>query len=263
MKIPDNIFGKDREAELKKYLEESKVPKVETQPESKIIPAIIPASNISNKKEYIILEGKTYGSYSYPDLLVSANVVHHNNNWHKTQEILHNEGNFMLTIRQYVDFLNLITTGKPFDASGNRVDRAKLAKIVDEILTVRSPYRAEWLDAKFRKQSKGLLRRSELVVDYGHMFVNGQSQPKYSEPLEECLMEDRTPGINLDDWLERATIQGLPPRDIKQGDLYYWYPRDGSVAGFVAGSGRAFLDCYWDPRSSGPELGVRQARAKI
>ncbi len=260
MKIPDRIFGRDREAELKKYLEAAaKKHEAPVQDERKIVPA----TDIQNPESYIVLEGQTYGNYSYSDLLVAMDKKHHGKNWYETFEDLDKEGAHMLTIRQYVDFLNLLKSGNVFSGAGNRVSSAILNKILYDILKVGGSYRAEWLDAKFRKQSKGILRKSELVIDYCHSIGNGQLQPKYSETLETCLMKDRTPGIYLASWLADATSQGLPPRDIKQGDLYYWHPIDGLVARFDAYSDRALLCCSRNPRYSNPELGVRSARAKI
>ena len=42
-------------------------------------------------------------------------------------------------------------------------------------------------------------------------------------------------------------------------------PRDNTsdVAGFDAGSGRAYLDCYWGPLDTYSSLGVRFCRKKI
>ena len=52
-------------------------------------------------------------------------------------------------------------------------------------------------------------------------------------------------------------LQGLPPKNVNSGNLYYWYPRADRVAGFWAGAVRADLDCGWDPRNSDAGLGVR------
>ncbi|MBI2673242.1 hypothetical protein HYX19_03210 [Candidatus Woesearchaeota archaeon] len=71
-------------------------------------------------------------------------------------------------------------------------------------------------------------------------------------------MGDKLPGIDLGDWLERANSQGLPPKDVKSGSLYYLNPKNGAVARFFANSGWAGL--Y--PRYSDSGLGVRAARIK-
>jgi hypothetical protein len=96
-----------------------------------------------------------------------------------------------------------------------------------------------------------------LYVNYNHSYDNdGNLVVGSSEPLESCLMEDKKPGIDLNDWLDNSTSQGLPITNAKDGDLYYWFPRDERVAGFFANSGRAFLNCNRNPLDSYSSLGV-------
>ena len=203
-------------------------------------------------KNYIILEGKSYGTYSYPDLLVSMEKTHFDNNWHQAHEELNKENEFMLTIRQYIDFINLLKSGNAFDGRGNKVHNNKLDSILDEILTVRDPWRAEHLDARFDVN----------FINYNHRVINGKLEAQTSEPLEDCLMTDKTSGISLDYWLKSATKQGLPPVNTPDGDLWYWHPRNDTVAGFYAGSSRVYLFCNKNPLGSDASLGVRPARKK-
>ncbi len=223
------------------------------------IPLKVP-SNFNDAESYLILPGRVITKdYSYPDLLVSMEKSYHNNTWHEAHEELHKEDSFMLTIRQYVDFINLLKSGKAHNGKGNSVDKATLDKILDEILTVRSPWRSEWLDAKFSKKTSGILNRSEQwYIDY-HKINNGNLE-EVTEKLDECLMNDKTPGISLDSWLSNATTQGLPSKDIPNGDLYYWNPRDKTVAGLDADSDGASLDCYGGPGVSVAGRGVRRTK---
>ncbi|MDP4012582.1 MAG: hypothetical protein Q8R00_03175 [Candidatus Nanoarchaeia archaeon] len=230
MKIPDNIFGKDREAELKKYLEESK-----RQPEVKEQP-----------KPQINLEGFDKGDYIYlpnHNLYVSKQRTHFNEDWYKAHESLNSEGARMLNLREFADFLAILKNGN-----------ADFKRLYKEITEVRDPWRAEWLDASFKT-----LKNAD-QISYNHRIINGKLAPQNKEPLEACLMED----CKVD--LGSFNKQGFPT--TKGSDFDYWYPRDGAVAGFYAGSGGAGLDCDRGPRYSGsrdggPVLGVRQARAKI
>ena len=75
--------------------------------------------------------------------------------------------------------------------------------------------------------------------------------------LENYLPNDKTPGIDLDDWLSNPTKQGLPKSKTKEGKLYYWSPEDGRAAGFYVNSGSANLNCGWDPDGRSSALGVR------
>ena len=75
-------------------------------------------------------------------------------------------------------------------------------------------------------------------------------------------MEDKQPGISLDYWLRNATPQGLPPKNISDGSIYYWHPKDKAVAGFGADSDGVGLDAGRDPAYSVSSLGVRAAKIK-
>ena len=75
-------------------------------------------------------------------------------------------------------------------------------------------------------------------------------------------MEDKQPGISLDYWLHNANNQGLPPKNISDGSIYYWYPRDKAVARFGANSGGVDLIAFRDPAYSDSSLGVRAAKIK-
>jgi hypothetical protein len=103
--------------------------------------------------------------------------------------------------------------------------------------------------------------KNELQMVYHTIDANGKPVEKF-ETLQDCLMSDKTPGIDFDHWIENANEQGLPMENSPDGKLYYWYPRDGRVAGFFAGSDRTVLICGRDPTNSNPQLGVRAACAK-
>ena len=215
-------------------------------------------SRISNPSSYLILPGKSHGSYSYPDLLVPTTKTHLNENWNQCSEGVARENSLMLTPRQYADFLSHLKSGKVYDGTGSRVDSGKITTLLDDILTVRDPYRAEWLDATFSKT--GTIRTT-WEVTY-HKIKSDGTLEEVTEPLQECLREDKIPGIDLDYWLGHATNQGLPPKNNSSGSLYYWHPRDGTVAWFVAFSVGVRLFCDGDPSSSDPGLGVRAAKIK-
>ena len=251
--IQKTIFGKPIEGAYKRYLSEQEKNPPNPGPESGG-KALYP-SGITLEK-YLVLEGKTHGSYSYPDILVSTERTHHNKHWYQTHEELHKEHSFMLSLRQFVDFLNLLKSGKAYYTSGDKAGTQTLNSILDEILAVREPWRSEWLDADFK------VINNILHINYSHKFINSQLQPTYSEPLEKCLMENKTPGIDLNYWLRNATSQGLPPVKTPNGDLRYWAPasNNNSVAVFDSDAGGAWFDCLGGPSSSISSFGVRQAK---
>jgi len=213
-------------------------------------PRIIQVQTDINPEDYIFLEGKT-GKCEYPDTLIKMKKGLFDMDWNEQHEQLSQNGMHMLTIRKFVDFLNLLKTGKAYDGNGNRISERELDSILDDILTaLRNPWRAEYLDAYFEEKN-GVLH-----INYNHRIKNGKLIALNSEPLEECLMRDKVPGINLDSWLKTADKHGLPTTRTKNGDLYYWHPRENRVAGFYADSNWAVLDCDWDPESSYPSIGV-------
>jgi len=115
-----------------------------------------------------------------------------------------------------------------------------------EITQVRKPWRANQLDAYFEKRPDG-------------MYLLTKNKTK-AEKLQDCLMQNRTPGISLDDWLNRdnnsVTPQGFPNQDISDGDLHYLNPVDGRVAEFGVNSVGASLNCNVAPSGRNDGLGV-------
>ncbi|HLC53276.1 MAG TPA: hypothetical protein VJK03_01915 [Candidatus Nanoarchaeia archaeon] len=251
-RIPSHVFGKPVEGAIERLLKG-------TPPISSPMPAIpqrvTPAQNRDvDKGKYIILEGRTHGIYSYPDMLVPMQRAYLGKNWNQAYDALRAEDAHMLTIRQFADFLKLIKSGNAFDGNGSHVARVALTNCLNDIIEVRDPWRAEWLDASFKIVGR------KMQISY-NVLQNGVAT-RVTAPAKDYLNRDRTPGIDFNAWLDNATEQGLPSARIAKGDLYYWKPLDGAVAGFDANSGRADLVCNWDPQITNPELGVRAARVK-
>ncbi len=176
------------------------------------------------------------------DLYVAKERTLQNKTWYQCHEELQKQGTRMLTLKEFVEFLRYVKS--------NNID------IYKDITEARDPWRAEWLDADF-KEINGIL-----YMNYNHKLNGGKLVPQNSELLESCLMQDKTPGIDLEDWMNNPTKQGMPKLTVKDGGLYYWHPPsdNNSVAGFVAGSLRACLGCYGRPGGSDSSLGVRQVR---
>ena len=211
--------------------------------------------SVDEPGSYIILPGRKHGSYEYPDLLVPAERTHKGKKWYQAKESLYLDGSYMITPRQFVDFINLLRSGNAYDGLGVKLDTKRVKALLDDILEQKDPYRAEWLDARFAQSGK------TLNVMY-HKIKSDGSIEDVAEPLQDCLMEDKQPGISLDYWLRNANNQGLPPKNISDGSIYYWYPRDKTVARVGAGPSRVGLDAYGDPVDSNSLLGVRAARRK-
>lgn len=220
------FMGENVEGAYKRYLERQSAEQAVKKPENKNI-----------------IQGIDRGNYIFMpqhDLYISKERSHLKENWFEAHKLLQKENARMLTLREFVDFLTLLKNGN-----------AEFKNIYNDITEVGDPYRAEWIDADFK------VVNNQLVMHYNHRLFGNELKPQNSEQLEKCLMEDCTVDI------VSFNKQGLPTK--KGNDFSYWYPRsdNNSVAGFVADSVGAGLDCDRDPRNSGAELGVRAARAKI
>ena len=195
-------------------------------------PPAQPPVNAPNLDDYIFVP--SIGLY------VAKQRTHPGLNWFQTHEELHKENLRMPTIYEFKEFLKYLRQNQ----NGlNDASSQEITTIIDDILTVRNPWRAEWLDAKFEKRAKGI-------------YIIEKNDPNTIQPLEKCLMKDKGPGIDLEDWLNNSTKQGLPNPKAKKGQLYYWYPRDTAVARFNADSDRAYLYCDWYPTNLDASLGV-------
>jgi hypothetical protein len=162
--------------------------------------------------------------------------------WSECHTILHENNKRMLILPEFLEFL--------------KYTKIKFPDIYNEITQVTEPWRSEWLDADLK------LKDNKLYINSNHKLnENGSLVPLNSEIIDKnTLMQDKTPGISLDDYIIKAhTSQGLPSKDVASGDLYYYFPRsaNNSVAGFDAYSGRAYLNCNRDPPIRDSNLGVR------
>ncbi len=173
--------------------------------------------------------------------------THFGLNWYDCHKQLHKENLLMPTIPQFISYINYLKQNNDIkDATKQEIE-----SILDDILTVRNPWRGEWLDADFKFEK-------ELYIHYNHRTINGQLVPQNKELLTDYLTENKILGISLDDWLSNTNNHGLPKPDVKKGELYYMAPmRDNnSVARFNANSDGAGLNCNGDPNVSDASLGV-------
>ena len=184
-------------------------------------------------------------------------------NWSNFLKINLALGNKTPNTKEFVDAGRLLYRGmngniKVYNVAGKQLDQKFLEQIFSDIYKVKSPSRAEWLDADFK------LKGEDLYLNYNHILDSERNLiPNNPEILDKkTLMENRIPGISLEDWLENSTKQGLPHNKIKLGDLCYLQPKrdNNSVAWFFASSGRAFLGCDRYSSVGDSYLGVRAVR---
>jgi hypothetical protein len=193
----------------------------------------IPASNSSDDFVYV----------PSINLYVARQRTLQGKNWFECHKELQNQGERMLTLPEFVEFLKYTENNLP--------------EVYKDITEVKNPWRAEWIDADFKTKGRNLYVNSSHILD-----SKGNLIPQVSEILDRnTLMIDSR--ISLGDFLHRNnTSQGLPTKNVESGGLYYWYPRsdNNSVARFGAGSGRTSFDCDGNPSSRDSDLGVRAVR---
>lgn len=211
---------------------------------------------VIDPKNWIILPARTHEDYSYPDLLVSKDLFYKEKNWFEAHELLQKEDFFMLTIRQFFDFLILIKSENVCDGTGEKINPEELAQMLKEILgpNENKSLISEWLDAKFKKTDEGMF------IEYNHRLKKGK--------LIACDLVnlDKLPWLsNLGD-IRYINKVGLPFGYFiyaKKDFIYNRYNDNpmGSVAQFQHyGIGmKPRLECYINPETSGY---VRAAKIK-
>ena len=220
----------------------------------RVVDASLPKRDLTFQ-DFIILAANK----DHPDLLISKSLSHHGKLWENVLGDLRTEGAFMPNLRIYHNFLNALISASDsntrlYDGRGKFIEDCEALRLYRNITQARDNRipKSEFLDAYFRLTQEG-----KITVTY-HKPRRGGGLELVTEPLEDCLMEDRTPGIDLNSWLSEANIQGLPSRRIAHGGLDYWHPRQDSIAWFKAGIDMTVLDCYGNPHFSDPTLGVRK-----
>ena len=279
LNFPDNIFGINAKEAYDRIINApDKKPEDKPNPDKQKSEGGIGTAG-SDLENYILLPQTT----EHPDLLIAKTRLAYdyevekagkklgltlqNNkqgyigdiNWEQALKLNNELGSFTLNPKLFAEFLKLLKYGRALDGTKKQVNSRELETILNEIIEVKTPYRSEWLDNKYVKQGGVLGIGSKLAVTY-NKFVNGKLIEATAVLDSDTLMETKTPGIDLDSWIENPNSQGLPRSSVKDGSLYFWHPSDGRVAWFDAGTIRVGLSCYRGPLESNAVLGVRQAK---
>ena len=210
---------------------------------------------INDPKQWIILNEQS---------LISTDKFFHNNNWFDMHRLLQLGNRFMPTLLESNQFDQLVYNGidkkhfKVHYSDGTQVPIEELRRIFNERYEVRSPWRAEYLDAKFKQREDGLYLLTNHIVQQ-----NGSLKPQTEELLEDTLMKYRSPGINLKEWIKDPNKHGLPKSNISRGSLYYMCPEDEKVAGLDAEFAGFGLYCNWFPSGSYGGLGARKILRRL
>ena len=250
-----------------------------------------PTRVVANPGSYIILPGKTHGTYSYPDLVVSMHRLGYNAdvdkavkwmrqnndwknlhlqnsqkeadgtdyigniNWNIALTLNKKLGNMTLNPRQFIDFKELLEAG----IAGKRKVHNGLGKKIDEPLLT-SVYK-EICEVRGPWRAEWL--DAAFTEQNGALYITTDHNLQgYNVKGRTELLEDH---VREDSWIDITSFnrQGLPTKKARAQKLYYYSPVAGRVARFSANSGGAFLDCDGNPTDSDARLGVRPVRKKI
>ena len=237
----------------------------------------IKAELIENPKDSIILSPRKHDNYQAPDFLVgihrlgieselnlfNKNTCQELDNTPYIGNINHSQalslnsslGGFTLFPLELTDVIYRLMQGIGnneiiYYSDKTPVPREILQYMLNEMIVVRAPWRGEWLDAEFDNNQ----------ITY-HKFDSSGNIIQVTEHLDkDTLMENRSPGISLADYIKNPTSQGLPRKTVKEGEFHYWHPKNGRVARLLSDSVRVLLYCNWDSGDADSSLGVRRSQ---
>ena len=202
--------------------------------------------NEINDNEWILLDENQ-------GILISIEEFYPNNSWHQMHELLQKENHYMPNIEDIVNMSRLLLENKARYADGTPINPKEQKRIFNEIYEVRDPWRSEYVDARFEQRADGLYILSNHIIKPDNSLKSMKE-----ENLEDTLMKDKTPGIDLLSWLNDPNKHSLPEKNIKKGKYYYGFPKKDAVAGFDASSDGAGFGCNRGPQYSDASLGVRK-----
>jgi hypothetical protein len=178
---------------------------------------------------YLHMPARYHQDFSYNDCIVSARRTDGRCNWYSAQKSLFTSNQNMLTLRMFVDFLSILRSGKVYGSDGySRVSHRVVDAIVQDVLG--SPG-AEWLDTYFFCAAKQ-------KVSFAH-----ENFTIHHESTLGSYRKQSVGGISFANWVEHATIEGLPSHDCSDGGVRYFPPSPRSVCSFEHDGSSVRLNC--------------------
>ena len=205
--------------------------------------------NNINKSDYIVIPNT--------DILISREELYKGKTWNDAHYALQENGLFMPTPAIFMDYFLKVKEAEEGKISLNYSDgnplNKKEAKNLWKYLTTNFDNGCwTWLDSLFKKE------KNKWYIYTDHKVVkknNNKELAGNKNELEQCLREDAY--VTLD-----FNKQGLPKtrssnQNYQQGNnIYFYHPKENSVARFNAYLDRAGLNCVGDPSDSISVLGV-------
>jgi hypothetical protein len=246
IEIPKKIFGREVEGAMERALRKAEKDNSSTANNAVGEPVNV-QSNIDRAK---------YIKIPNANSLIAREEAYHNNNFENTHRALVDDGLYMPTVDLWMrHFVNVVKAArsktKLLDGNGNEISRDDTIDLYKYLTSDHRDGCWTWLDAKFEPGSGNL----GLNLKAGHRVVNGNLVARIDEPLVLNVEEDCYVGFGINH-------QGFPRTKVKnqnyrQGkNIFFFYPRENTVAGFYADSDRTDLDCDRNPSFRNASLGV-------
>jgi hypothetical protein len=253
IEIPNDWMGKPIEGSLERIMKAKTQTAAPIEPQKRIV---VPA-NI-NPREY--LQVPPY------NLIIAKSEIHKGKDMYQALEALAEENLFMPSpaefMRHWMNVKNAAVdkTNVLVYADDTKVPDAETLDLWKYMSSSHRDGCWTWLNALFKVDNN-----NNWSIDQNLNVITGADGKKVlqgtSQPLDCPIREDCY--VDLEFNTQGFPIRKSAEQKYKQGDnIYFWHPRDNAVAGFVASSDGAGLNCNGVPSSRWPSLGVRQARAK-
>lgn len=209
-------------------------------------------------KNYIILEGRVHQGnritekQSYNDMLVSIYPYRRNYTYPESVNVLEKEQAYGLRLRQFVDFLKLLRTGKAYNGEGKIIPEYRINKIYSKITNGKKRH-TEWIIGNFEnKKSNGERDDSSTLSLISKDYVRNEhieipNQIGFYVGMNTDIEIFKGKFIDMDDWINRADWLGFPPRDVKEGLTAYLPPTSEQQYRFcLTADGQTQLRCCRD-----------------
>lgn len=224
-------------------------------------------NNPETLDNYIVMPGPGISK-----LLVGKERVHYGCRWEEAHLKLQKKKFYMPTLKQFVDFVNLLESGEARDGTGAEVSDLEAGRILEDIL---GNYGCgEWLDSKFIRKHQWIYLNQNYRYE-GYCVTTWKSELLKQNCLlyESLLYDTLVHTFCYADVFGSANRQGMP---TKYGDIGFYGPSEADPTVTIFGNwGEPVLICTADPEIKSPPnvklpvglklpaIGVRPVRLKL
>jgi len=177
---------------------------------------------------YILLKGKTYRYYSYPDILIDLSYINAPE-WEYAHQEADELDSFMINPRQFIDYLKLLISGVASDQNNTPLNPSFLIGKFNEIINTD---KLIWLDAEFTTIN-GIR-----FIEFDHKITPNGIRAQEKHLFDEDNLLRNNSKISIEDFLNSKNSFGLPDFiNSNDGELVkYFFPRFNNNVAFYGGA---------------------------